>query len=443
MKIQDLNGKSVCILGYGKEGQAVFHAIERYAPHAQVTIADKNPETLNQLIAGNSPTNPIKLKSGITTQSGENAWLRAMDTFEVIIKSPGIPLLPELIPFKDKITSSTQIFLDSIQGTGAIVIGVTGSKGKSTTSSLIYAILKAAGRNVFFIGNIGEPAISHIGDAQANTIFVSEMSSYQLADLTTSPHIAVVTSFFPEHLDYHGSTEAYLDAKKNIARYQTKDDVILYDATSDGAKEIANESKGQKIPFSIETAPKHTEPMKLIGKHNERNIAAALATVQLPELSIEPGIALDAVKEFPGLPHRLEYCGEHAGIRYYEDSISTTPESTIAAIEALNDEIDTIILGGLDRGYDFSELGKKIASSSVKHVILFPESGSRIREAIVNAKAQVTFHETVDMQEAVTIAQKNTASGKVCLLSPASPSYNLFKNFEERGDKFKELVAKL
>lgn len=416
MKIRDLNGKKICILGYGKEGHATEAALKQHAATAQITIRDQ--------------------------KNGSN-YLANLDSFNWIIKSPGIPLLPELKSHENKITSSTQIFLDTIAETGATVIGVTGSKGKSTTSSLIHAILKAAGRDTYLIGNIGEPAISHIGDAKANTIFVAEMSSYQLADLTVSPHIAVITSFFPEHLDYHGSLEVYKDAKKNIAKFQTKGDFVLYDATSEGAKEIAREGKGKKLPFSAQENSLHYESIKLIGAHNARNIAAATTVAQLAEFAIEPSIIIDAIKNFAGLPHRLEYCGEHEGIRFYEDSISTTPESTIAAIEALHDEVDTIILGGLDRGYDFTELGKRIAASHIRTVILFPESGKRIKEAIASTKGKLSLYETVSMEEAVKLGREHTATGKVCLLSPASPSYNLYKNFEERGDAFKKLVTQL
>lgn len=429
MRIQDLSGKTVCILGYGREGKAVVAAMEHYAPTAELTIADKNES--------------VKMTNKKHGKQLGTGWLSNLEKFDVIVKSPGIPFVPELEPHRAKVTNATQIFLDSVRETGATVIGITGSKGKSTTASLIYGILKAAKRDVYLIGNIGDPAINHLADAKSHTIFVQEMSSYQLSELTVSPHIAVITSFFPEHLDYHGSVEAYLEAKKNITRFQTKDDVVYFDATSDGAKAIAKMSAGTKVPYSTETAKIKREHMNLIGKHNERNIAAALAVTLSEEFSVEPAVAVEAIQEFKGLEHRLEYCSEKLGIRWYEDSISTTPESTIAGIDALNNEIGTILLGGLDRGYDFTELGTKIAESSVSHVILFPESGARIRAAIENAKATVQFHETESMTEAVRIAAEVTPKGTVCLLSPASPSYNLYKNFEERGNKFKEAVSAL
>ncbi|NOS67114.1 MAG: UDP-N-acetylmuramoyl-L-alanine--D-glutamate ligase [Candidatus Peribacteraceae bacterium] len=438
MKIQELSGKKVCILGFGKEGHAMFRAIEDHAPDAHVTIADRNPDPINAWIAANSPTNPTKLKHSLNSHGGETVWLQKIESFDVIIKSPGIPHQPEFDSVKNKLTSSTQIFFDTIKDSGAIVIGVTGSKGKSTTSTLIYEILKAGGKDVSLIGNIGEPAISHIEEAKTGKIFVMEMSSYQLMDLTVSPQIAVVTSFFPEHLDYHGSLEAYKDAKKHIAKYQTKDDVIFYCATSEGATEIAQTSSGEKIPFSATDCPVKIEETKLIGDHNRSNIAGAY-TLGL-RLGLDSKKMIDVIKSFRGLPHRLQSLGVHHDIEWVDDAISTTPESTIAALDALGDRVKTIILGGQDRGNDFTELAQRIKHSAVKTVILFPGTGPRIREAIGDAHADVCFQEADSMEKAVEIAKKHTMAGAIVLLSTASPSYNMFKNFEEKGEEFKRWI---
>ncbi|MBI5156273.1 hypothetical protein HZA45_03310, partial [Candidatus Peregrinibacteria bacterium] len=259
MKIQDLSGKKICILGFGKEGQAMLQALEEYVPDVNITIADKNTGL---------KTKNYKLKTGPD-------YLRDLDRFDVLIKSPGIPPSHELDAVRMKITSSTQIFLDTIKGSRATVIGVTGSKGKSTTSTLIYEILKAAGKKTFLIGNIGEPAIAHLKDAGMNTFFVQEMSSYQLMDVTVSPHIAVITSFFPEHLDYHGTLDAYKEAKTHIARFQVKDDLVFFNALFEETKEIAGMSKGKKIRFSAEDCPVTADEIHLIGEHNRSNMAAA------------------------------------------------------------------------------------------------------------------------------------------------------------------------
>ncbi len=477
MNIKDLRGKNICILGFGREGQAMLKALEERAPGCEVTIADQNAS----VILPDGASHWLQVGDG---------WLKNLDKFDVLIKSPGIPPSEELQAYSVKLTSPTQIFFDSIAGSGATVIGVTGSKGKSTTASLIHHILRTSqpanpsttrpyrttsGRalraskpnsRILLIGNIGEPAIAHIADAKPDTIFVMEMSSYQLMDLTVSPHIAVVTAFFPEHLDYHGSLDAYREAKKHIARFQAEEDKVFFAADSDGALEIAKESKGIRIPFSAADAPVAIEETMLIGTHNLSNIAAAFLVSQ--ELGVAKDGAIAAIRSFIPLPHRLQSLGVHHGIEWVDDSISTTPESAIAALDALGDRVATIILGGQDRGYDFTPLAERLKRSSVQTVILMGESGTRIREALKIANVPAQFFDAKNMEEAVTTAKRSKKtsealglagpnagglkSGKrelvrekppglslapIVLLSPASPSYGMFRNFEERGDRFR------
>jgi len=445
MHIRDLAGKSICILGFGREGQAMLKALEEYSPGCEVTVADRNAAVT--LPAG----------SHHWLQVGDG-WLKNLDKFDMIIKSPGIP--PSVLStFHFPLSTPSQIFFDSIADTGATVIGVTGSKGKSTTASLIYHILRTsqkanpstplrAGkptRHILLVGNIGEPAIAHIADAKRGTIFVMEMSSYQLMDLAVSPHIAVVTAFFPEHLDYHGSVEAYREAKNHITRFQTKEDTVFFAADSAGALEIAQESKGSRIPFSTADAPVAIEETKLIGTHNASNSAAAFLVSR--ELGVSKDVAIAAIRSFTPLPHRLQSLGINHGIEWVDDSISTTPESAIAALNALGDRVATIILGGQDRGYDFTPLAERLKKSKVQTVILLPESGKRIGEALKKANVQVQIFDAKNMEEAVTTAKIQAKSYKlkatsssVVLLSPASPSYGMFKNFEDRGDQFAQAV---
>lgn len=416
MRIQDLSDKNICIVGFGREGKAMAEALEKYAGGCRITIADKN-------------------ELGSTkyeVRSGEK-YLDQLDDFDVVIKSPGIPPLPELAAVKEKLTSPTQIFFDSIAGSGALVIGVTGSKGKSTTSSLLYDILKNADKNVFLVGNIGEPAILHLSDAKPDAIFVMEMSSYQLLNLNVSPAIALVTSFFPDHMDYHGSIEAYFEAKKNIARWQKADDVVFYCDAFKETKEIAMTSKGKKIGFSSKDSPVTLDEILLKGEHNISNIAGAFAVAM--HLGIDRNVAINTIKAFKGLPHRLESIAISDNIEWINDSISTTPESAIAALDALGDKVTTVILGGQDRGYDFSFLTARLIGSSVKTVILLPESGARIRNEIEKIKTDMLLIDADDMKSAVESARENTNAG-IVLLSPASPSYGHFKNFEDRGNQF-------
>lgn len=415
----------------------MFHAIEDFAPNAHVTMADKNPEPINALIAANSPTNPTKMKTSWTTQAGPTTWLRDIDSQDVIIKSPGIP--PSEIPANvhDRITTSTQIFLDSIPEK-TLVIGITGTKGKSTTTSLIAAILKEAGKDVHIVGNIGDPAIGHLQQIKESTIVVQEMSSYQLMDAKTSPDIAVVTSFFPEHLDYHGTLEAYREAKGNITKFQSADDTVFYAHGSDDVEWIASQGKSIRIPVTSEESPVSIEQTWLIGQHNLSNIALAWKVCE--KIGIDKVTAIVAIKKFEGLPHRLMSLGVHHGIEWVDDAISTTPQSAVAALDALGDRVKTIFLGGQDRGVDFAPLIKRLASSSVENAILFPGSGERIAAAMDEAGIQIAKFHVTSMEEAVKLAILHTPNGSVCLLSPASPSYGMFKNFEEKGDRFAQLI---
>ncbi len=430
MIISELNGKSVCVLGYGREGKAMVEALEKHAPQCEITIADKD-----------TTIEPENGKHWL--QVGEG-WLKNLEKFDVIIKSPGIP--PSVLPSDIKnLTSSTQIFLDTIADRGAITVGVTGSKGKSTTSSLIYAILRTANKDAVLTGNIGEPSIAHLDDVKSGTIIVMEMSSYQLMNLTTSPHIAVITSFFPEHLDYHGSEEAYLEAKKNITRYQGADDLVFFNDTMKGSIEIAKEGDGRKIPFSTDDCPIDLEETRLIGDHNRSNIAAACMVAAA--LDVDAQATMEAVKKFSPLPHRLQSLGIHHDIEWIDDAISTTPESAIAALDALGDRVTTMILGGHDRGYDFSELAQRIKDSSVALIFLFPGSGPRIRQALVDAAVSAEMIDVQSMEEAVEKARSSfldpSSSTPIVLLSTASPSYGMFKNFEEKGDEFHRCIRNI
>ncbi len=454
MHIHDLAGKSICILGYGLEGRAMAEALEKYAPGCRITVADQNPQLQATRPTGSSGRASYKLQVG-------PGYLQNLDRFDVLIKSPGIPPSLKLEAFRLKLSSPTQIFLDSIANTGSMVIGVTGSKGKSTTASLIHAILKHAGEDSYLIGNIGTPAISFIEQSKPNTIFVQEMSSYQLMDVNRSPQIAVVTAFFPEHLDYHGSLEAYLEAKKHIARFQKPDDRVFFNGESEECRSIADEGKGRKIAFSAADSPVRIEQTRLIGQHNLSNIAAAFKVAS--SLDIPEKTAIEAICEFQGLPHRLQSIGIHNGIEWVDDSISTNPQSAIEALNALGNRVETVILGGQDRGFDFTPLAKRIANSKVQTVILLPESGQRIRETIEKTGAKVKCIEVKTMEEAVRQAKKAssfklpvrpghpggqatsnppTRNVPIVLLSPASPSYGHFKNFEDRGGQFKNAALK-
>lgn len=400
----------------------MLEAIERYAPTCEITIADQNEH-----LTTDSPKHWLQLGTG---------WLQNLSKFDIIIKSPGVPPQPEFDEVKETMTSATQIFLDSIADSGATVIGITGTKGKSTTASLMHAVLQAAGLDSYLVGNIGNPAISELDNVSDRTIFVYELSSYQLMDLTVSPHIAIITSFMPEHLDYHGSLEAYRDAKSNIAKFQTADDLVFFNETSEGAKQIAAAGNGKKIGYTAKDAAIAVEETKLKGSHNQLNIAAVSAVAT--HLDIEKDIIRNAIQTFEPLPHRLQSLGTIDGIEWIDDAISTTPESTIAALEALGNKVSTLIVGGKDRGIDYTPLVDYLTKHPVEHLILMPETGSKFSQ--LETRNSPTLHNADTLEDAVQLAKKHTAASNIVLLSPAAPSYNAFKNFEEKGEKFAELI---
>lgn len=426
MKITDLNGKNICFVGYAREGLAMQKALAQYAPDAKLTFADADE---NAQI------------SGANAQLGSD-YLKNLDRFDVVIRSMGVPDKPELTALGDKVTNSTVIFFDSIAGSDVRTIGVTGTKGKSTTTNLIYHALKAADDNVYLMGNIGVPMISFLDKAEPGATFVIELSSYMLEHLRRSPDIAVVTSFFPEHLDRHGSIEKYWGAKKNIAAYQTADDAVFYCADYPECRDIAEASPGKKIAFTASDFPSPINQTKLKGEHNRSNLAAALKVAEY--CGIDRSTAIETLKNTDGLPFRLHSLGIIDDIEWIEDSLATAPEATAFGLDALGDTVDTLITGGMDRGgYDFTELGRKIAHSPIRNIVLFPDTGIAIKTAIEAAQPAEpkNYLETSDMQKAVEFARGATKKGAVCLLSNASPSYNLFKDYEAKAAAFAKAIG--
>ena len=397
--------KNVLILGYGREGEVTKKYIKKNYPELKIGIAD--------------------------IKSNKN-YLEKQKDYDMAIKTPGIPKGFVKIQY----TTATNIFFSKINQLGNQVIGVTGSKGKSTTASLIYAILKEAGKNVRLLGNIGNPMLGALmNPIKKDEIFVLELSSYQLDDISLSPSIAVVTNLFPEHMDYHSGIENYYEAKKNIIKFQGRQDIFIYNTKNKESCQWLKEVRAKVVPF-IEESFLDGVNFSLIGEHNRKNIRAAVSVAK--ELSVSDEIIKMAIEKFKPLPHRLEFIGKFKNIKFYDDAISTTPESTIEAIKSLQG-IDTIFLGGEDREYNFFQLEKVIKKYKIKNAVLFPVSGKRI----LKSEKGLNILKTSSMKQAVIFAYKHTRPGKICLLSCASPSYSLWKNFEEKGDLFKKFVKKL
>lgn len=447
MKIAELENKRILILGLGREGLATLKFLQQNLRQANLAVAD------NRCLSEFSSEEQVLLNQIEQKQLGEN-YLQNLESYEVIVKSPGIyprkREIQEALAAGVQITSATNIFFANQKGK---IIGVTGSKGKSTVSSLIYRILLEANLPAFLIGNIGQPALSFLEKDRQENFYVFELSSYQLEDLKYAADIAVVTSFFPEHLDYHGNLESYFEAKMNIAKNLKKEHTLIYNAASKEVSALAKELACHILAFNDGQRSKVTEDtlycngeallsvkeVPLLGKHNLENVLAACAVAKL--LGIENETIQSATRKFKSLAHRLEFVGTYKEVDFYDDAISTTPESTIAALEAMPKQIGTLILGGLDRGYDFSKLAERVLEKEVPNVILFPGSGPRIREALQKINAKLPrIEEVEDLSTCIKKCFELTPAGTICLLSTASPSYNMFKNFEDKGDQFQKLV---
>lgn len=375
--------KNVCILGYGNEGKVTEKYLKKNYPNLKIGILDKNLD---------------------------KDYFEKQQNFDLAIKTPGILKNKVKIPY----VTATNIFFSQNKN---FTIGITGSKGKSTTASLIYEILKTAGKKVRLIGNIGDPMLGVFLDkVDPDEIFVIELSSYMLDDIEYSPNIALLLNLFPEHMNYHEGVENYYEAKKNIFKFQKSGDVAM------------------QYPFT-EKIPLKKSEIPLLGAHNLKNIQASVKVARI--FKISDLIIKKAIKNFKPLPHRLEFVGEFNGIKFYDDAISTTPESTIAAIKTLKN-IGTIFLGGEDRGYDFSELEKSLRLHHIKNIVLFPESGNNI----LKSKQGFNILKTKSMEEAIKFAFQNTLKGEICVLSSASPSYSLWKNFEEKGNLFQNFIKR-
>jgi UDP-N-acetylmuramoylalanine--D-glutamate ligase len=448
-----LKGKSLALLGFGREGQANYALLRQTFPEQEITIADANEAVRDHpALAGDVY---VKFVTG-------EGYLRSLAGFDCILRSPGIPLwnVVPVIP-AGQITSQTDLFL---QAFASQVIGVTGTKGKSTTASLIHHILKEAGRDSLLVGNIGNPAFHVVPLINPETIIVFELSSHQLEYISRSPHTAILLNLFQEHLDAYSSYADYQLAKLNITRFQSAGDCFIWNADDPLVAGHAGQYTGSRrsFPFSVTSGRRpggfiengkvvfsdgdaDTEVWKLHqdrflrGEHNLKNILAAAIACRLAGLT--PEQIGDGIATFKGLEHRLEYVGEFRGIHFYNDSIATIPEACMEAVRAIPG-VDTLIAGGFDRGISYAELAGFLAASDVRTLILVGAAGKRIGEhlsQLPHPRQKLFYINRFD--DFLTIALRETRPGKCCLLSPAAASYDEFKNFEDRGKRFRMLVS--
>ncbi|MBQ8002446.1 MAG: UDP-N-acetylmuramoyl-L-alanine--D-glutamate ligase, partial [Clostridia bacterium] len=422
-----IKDKSVCMLGFGREGKSTLNTFLKAGGYKSITICDLNEVSCTDAI----------------TVTGKD-YQKNLDQYDIIMKSPGIVLEENSLTDFSRLYSQAQVFLSVYRDR---TIGITGTKGKSTTTCLIYHVLKECGKGAVLLGNIGIPPFE--GDVSDGDTVVLEMSSHQLEYTTVSPHTGVFLNIFPEHLDHYGTFEKYFDAKKHIYRYQKEgdrlicgEDVIpcemcLSDITVFGQKGDVIIKPASFIVNGEEITLDATCP--LLGAHNVNNIAVAYLATKPYGITREQ--FLSALATFKTLPHRLERVGEKDGITFYDDSISTCSETTIQALQSINN-VGTLLVGGMDRGIDYSPLISFLSDFDIKNVIFMYDTGKRILDEFKGIEHKFTAHYTPTLDEAVKIAKAVTPKGSVCLLSPAAASYGFFKNFEERGDKFKEYSLK-
>jgi len=422
--LEKLQNKNIGFIGFGIENQALLAWLQKHKVTATYTFCDNRTEIENKTL-------------NVNWRLGEN-YLAALNDFDIIFRSPGCPLfLPELQAVKEKISSAMNLFMEECPTKN--IIGITGSKGKGTTSSLIYSILKEAKKSVYLGGNIGVAPFTFIDEVTEDSYVVLELSSFQLEDFKISPRYSILTNLFHEHLEpadpnnpnYHKTFEDYKAAKLNIAKFPENELFLTH-------TRLADFISGDKVKY-FNTCD---YPSKLAGEFNKENIAAAVMLAEF--LKIDEKIIKKAVANFNGLPHRLEKVAEINGVTYYDNSFSTTPESTIADIKSFPGAI--MLMGGADKGADFKELAKEIAGS-VNFVILFKgDATARLKMEIIHAGLNANRISIAgSMEEAVKKASKRAEEfeATTVLLSTACASFGLFKNYKERGDLFQKYVKEL
>jgi UDP-N-acetylmuramoylalanine--D-glutamate ligase len=461
--LAELHGKRVLILGFGREGRSTLAFLQARVPDADLGVADRR--TLDAMSeqeqASLAALPPERVVLG-------PAYLDAVRGAEVIVRSPGLPPdAPALEATRSagaRVTSLVSLFFDVAPGR---VIGVTGTKGKSTTTSAIYTVLRDAGLDARLGGNIGIPLLTCLDGATDQTTFVVELSSFQLSDLERSPHIAVVQNVVREHLDYHGTFEKYVAAKANISRHQRPDDTVIFNGDHDIPRALATWSPGTKLAFGLDNGPEYscsveggwlvhradgvetriipTEHVPLPGPHNLLNVMPAVVIGRRLGVDAE-GIAA-SLRTLQALPHRLQLIHEWRGRRFYNDSLSTVPEAAMAALAAFRGRPTVLIAGGHDRGQAWDELADAILRERVRAVVLLPETGQKLLAAIEQRAAALP---TVDrpallaaaaMPEAVRCAIEASEPGSAILLSPAAASFGAFRDYEDRGNQFRDAVV--
>ena len=438
-----IKGKRILLLGYGREGQSTWNVLRRLGTYEALDIADlKAPAALPE--------------DGTVWHTGPD-YQKCMDDYDVVFKSPGIVLERPENEYRCSILSQTEVFFQCFRDQ---IIGITGTKGKSTVTTLLYHLLKQAGMDALLVGNIGIPALDHMEEVKPDTRIVFELSCHQLEYMTVSPHIGILVNIHEEHLDHYGTMEKYVEAKHHIFKNQRPDDILICNvqclpeegtcpsglirAGMDGSGkelDVVQEQDGTWVHFRGKSFCIPTDEIKLLGQHNYFDIGVAYGVCSI--LGMDDQVFARGLKTYEPLPHRLQYIGEREGVKYYDDSISTICDTTIQALKTLKDT-DTVLIGGMDRGIDCRELIEYLSDCQVPHIILMEATGKRIYQEIhkyypeFKNRARLILAE--HLEDGVKRARQITRPGTSCVLSPAAASYGIFRNFEERGETFSRLV---
>ena len=440
-----IKGKRILVLGYGREGQSTWNVLRQLGTYEVLDIAD-----LKAPAAGP--------EDGTVWHTGPD-YQKCMDDYDVVFKSPGIVLERPAGEYKCSILSQTEVFFQCFRDQ---IIGITGTKGKSTVTTLLYHLLKQAGMDALLVGNIGIPALDHMEEVKPDTRIVFELSCHQLEYMTVSPHIGILVNIHEEHLDHYGTMEKYVEAKHHIFKNQRPDDILICNVQclpeegtcpsrlvkagmeAGGAElDVVQEQDGTWVHFQERAFRIPTDEIRLLGQHNYFDIGVAYGVCSL--LGMDDQVFARGLKTYEPLPHRLQYIGEREGVKYYDDSISTICDTTIQALKTLKDT-DTVLIGGMDRGIDYRELIEYLSECAVPHIILMEATGKRIYQEIhkyypeFKNRARLILAE--HLEDGVKRARQITRPGTSCVLSPAAASYGIFRNFEERGETFSRLVFK-
>jgi UDP-N-acetylmuramoylalanine--D-glutamate ligase len=441
--LDNLANKSILILGMGREGSSTLNFLRQRFPNKKLAVADEKNRTLPK-------------DANLISYFGKD-YLKKIAQYEIIVKTAGIPLsTPEIqnaIKKGSEILSNTQIFFTLCKGK---IIGITGTKGKSTTSKLTYEILQAAYPNTVFVGNIGEAPLNQLNKIDQDTLVVDELSCHQLAELKNSPHVSVVLDIKAEHLDYYPNFETYFQAKTAIARYQKENDYLIYNKSLVGSSRMATLSRAQKLTHNLDGEDQQAsvylkneqifyqneaiikvEEIPLIGRHNLYNVMPAILVGKL--FKVKNSLIKKVIQNFHGLAHRLELVAEIDGVKYFNDSISTNPHSAIMAIKSFAKGSVILIAGGYERNQDFSELADVMADYQVKYLIALPSTGQRLIKFALQ-KGEIAHDYVESMRGAVLLAKQKAEANDIVLLSPASASFGKFANYEERGEAFRQIV---